>query len=136
MGSQALEQILRSAPMMNEAQSKMNQTIDSYANNTTAMYSLNVGPIPMMQMDIKPISTPYIRPLEPLKEIDTSILIEKTPIIKPSYRGVVMPHPKILGIPDLHDTYKVDRFDNLYKGHTTINLPGDKKIRMDHGYWG
>ena len=54
------------------------------------------------------------------------------PKIKPSYNGVVIPHPKIPGVPDLHDTYKIDRYDNLYKGHTTVNLPKDGKIRINH----
>lgn len=54
------------------------------------------------------------------------------PKIVPTDTGVVIPHPTIPEVPDLHDSYKIDRYDNLYKGHTTVNLPGDGKIRIDH----
>lgn len=40
--------------------------------------------------------------------------ISKEPIVKPSYNGIIIPHPQIDGLPSLHDTYKIDRYDNLY----------------------
>ena len=100
MSSQALEQMLENTFVPNIAKDRMYQTIDTYTDGTTALYSSG-----------KPLDQPKIIP---------------------SDNGVVIPHPKIPGVPDLHDTYKIDRYDNLYKGHTTINLPNYGKIRIDH----
>lgn len=30
----------------------------------------------------------------------------------------------------LHETFKVDRYQNLYDGHTTVRIPGGQKINM------
>jgi len=30
----------------------------------------------------------------------------------------------------LHDTFKVDRYDNLYDGHTTLDLGGNQKVHL------
>lgn len=32
---------------------------------------------------------------------------------------------------NLHDTFKVDRYENLYNGHTTVDLGNNQKIHMD-----
>lgn len=37
--------------------------------------------------------------------------------------------PKDLG-GDVHETFKLDRYGNIYGGHTTIRLPGDFKKRF------
>ncbi|MEA3378976.1 MAG: hypothetical protein U9Q69_05070 [Nanoarchaeota archaeon] len=45
----------------------------------------------------------------------------------PTSTGFGIQTPNI-GIPDFHDTFKQDRYDNLYGGHSTIRGPGG------HGY--
>ena len=32
---------------------------------------------------------------------------------------------------NLHDTFRVDRYDNIYGGHTSVDLGGGMKISMD-----
>ena len=34
---------------------------------------------------------------------------------------------------DVHDTYKIDRYDNLYRGHTTLTSQNNHKKRISHG---
>ena len=34
---------------------------------------------------------------------------------------------------DVHDTYKIDRYDNLYGGHTTSTSQNNQKKRISHG---
>ena len=102
MTSQALEQMLDNTFVPNIAQDRVYQTIDVYINRTIQLYSFDLP---------KPVDQPKIIP---------------------SYNGAVIPHPTIPEVPDLHDTYKIDRYGNLYDGHTTINLPNDGKIRIDH----
>lgn len=55
-----------------------------------------------------------------------------TPIIKPlGDGGITIPYGN-LGIPelrDLHDTFKIDRYGNLYGGHTTFD--NDFHINID-----
>ena len=104
MSSQALEQMLENTFVPNIAQDRMYQTIDTYTSGTTALY------------------TPPPKPFNP--------------IIAPTPTGFVVPHPPIPGIPeirDYHDTYKIDRYDNPYGGHTTFDIPGFPKKRIDHG---
>src|SRR3989338_3012724 len=36
----------------------------------------------------------------------------------------------IEGLKDLHDTYKIDRYDNIYGGHTTATSQDNKKKRI------
>ena len=44
--------------------------------------------------------------------------------------GIIVPPPSE-SIADYHETFKVDRYDNLYGGHSSITI--DKvKIRIDH----
>jgi hypothetical protein len=31
----------------------------------------------------------------------------------------------------LHDTFRIDRYNNIYGGHTTLDLGGGKKIHLD-----
>lgn len=31
----------------------------------------------------------------------------------------------------LHDTFKVDRYENLYNGHTTLDLGNNQKFHLD-----
>ena len=38
----------------------------------------------------------------------------------------VLPQYKINGGGDIHDTFKIDRYDNLYDYHSTIRIPGNK----------
>lgn len=47
-----------------------------------------------------------------------------------SGNGIVIPYGDKLGF-DLHDTFKVDRYGNLYDGHSTSNLKGGSKLRIN-----
>lgn len=55
------------------------------------------------------------------------------PMIIPTDSGFIMPLPSIPGIRDYHDAFKIDRYDNPYGGHTTFDIPGFPKKRIDHG---
>ena len=42
---------------------------------------------------------------------------------------VIIPHgPLSDGKGDMHDTYKIDRYGNLYNGHMTVRIPGGEYI--------
>ncbi|MDI6737405.1 MAG: hypothetical protein QME12_02705 [Nanoarchaeota archaeon] len=48
-----------------------------------------------------------------------------------SYNGGVIPYGNLTGLGgDVHDTFKIDRYDNIYGGHTTLNIPGYGKLRL------
>ena len=32
---------------------------------------------------------------------------------------------------NLHETFRIDRYENAYSGHTTVTLPGGKKTNID-----
>jgi hypothetical protein len=55
------------------------------------------------------------------------------PMIIPTDSGFIVPLPPIPGIRDYHDTFKIDRYDNPYGGHTTFDINGFPKKRIDHG---
>jgi len=38
--------------------------------------------------------------------------------------------PSPLGTGDMHESFNVDDQGNIFNGHTTIRLPGDKEARM------
>ena len=99
-----LEQISDNVFTPNMAQSNMYQTIDTYATGTTAFYT----PPPQ----------------------------HFNPIIVPTPTGFIVPHPPIPDLPqirDYHDTFKTDRYANPYGGHTTFDVNGFPKTRLDHG---
>ena len=50
------------------------------------------------------------------------------PIIKSaSYGTFVIPYGSIAGLDsEVHDTFKIDRYDNIHNGHTTIDINGNK----------
>ena len=50
------------------------------------------------------------------------------PKIKVTGNKIVLPYAN-----GLHDTFGYDRHGNLNDGHTTINLPGGGKIRINTG---
>jgi hypothetical protein len=56
------------------------------------------------------------------------------PVIIPSqanYGQFVVPYGNVTEMGgDVHDTFKTDRYDNPYGGHTTINIPGYNKIHL------
>ncbi len=82
-------------------QKQLYQTTDVYTAGTTALYT--PPPKPFNPKPFFPTSTGFgISIPKPLKEID-----------------------------DYHETFKIDRYDNLYGGHSTITI-GGKKIRIDH----
>jgi hypothetical protein len=46
--------------------------------------------------------------------------------------GAIIPYGNQTGLGgDIHDTFKKDRYDNIYGGHTTIQLPGIEPMRID-----
>jgi len=45
----------------------------------------------------------------------------------PTTTGFGINGPKIDGIDDYHETFKVDRYDNLYKAHSTFSIGKKKK---------
>ena len=66
-----------------------------------------------------------------LKSLSASALYtgdSSNPIV--SGNGIVIPYGDKLGF-DLHDTFKVDRYGNLYDGHSTSNLKGGGKLRIN-----
>ena len=66
--------------------------------------SIPINPINAPNAPFKPINNGYgIQPLCPV----------------PNYGG------------DIHDTFKVDKLGNITDGHTTLQIPGDKKIRLN-----
>jgi len=81
---------------------KLYEIIDIYKSRTSVLY------------------TPKPKPFEPK--------------IVPTNNGIVIPHPSITDIPikDWHDTYKIDRYDNPYGGHTTLDISGFPKKRINH----
>lgn len=47
--------------------------------------------------------------------------------------GIYHPKKKINPIiKDIHDTFKIDRYDNIYGGHTTAYIPGFHKRSIFH----
>lgn len=52
--------------------------------------------------------------------------------IIPSYGISVVPYGDLTGLGgDVHDSFKLDRYDNIYGGHTTLNIRGYEKDKMD-----
>lgn len=44
--------------------------------------------------------------------------------------GIQPMGPSPLGDGDMHDTFKSDSDGNISEGHTTVRIPGGKKIHM------
>ena len=44
----------------------------------------------------------------------------------------IIPTYNIPGGGDIHETFKIDRYGNIYDGHTTLRIPGGKD---DHINW-
>ena len=105
MASQALEQMLELAPTI-EQESRAYQTLDVYTSGLSRMY---IGPRGI----IEPMT-----PLRPFFPTNTGFGIN---VSKP---------PDI--IKDYHETFKIDRYDNLYGGHSSITPIGGNKLRIDH----
>ena len=43
---------------------------------------------------------------------------------------IIIPYGDVLGF-EFHDTLKTDRYGNIYNGHSTSNLKGGKKLRIN-----
>ncbi|MFA5887204.1 MAG: hypothetical protein WC852_00650 [Candidatus Nanoarchaeia archaeon] len=53
------------------------------------------------------------------------------PGLKVSYNGGVIPYGNLTELGgDVHDTFKIDRYDNIYGGHTTLDIPGYEKLHL------
>jgi hypothetical protein len=107
MASQALEQMLDNTFVPNIAQDRIYQTIDTYTLGTTQLYSFD--------------------PPKPLGgNIGQLPGLPSSPI-----NPVVVPYGNQTGLGgDVHDTFKIDRYDNPYGGHTSIKIPGYEPLRM------
>lgn len=104
MSSQALEQMLEFAPSF--GQTKMYETIDVYTAGTTALYT--------------PPPKPFGGNIGQIPGLPSS------PI-----NSVVIPYGNQTGLGgDVHDTFKIDRYDNPYGGHTSIKIPGYEPVRL------
>ena len=69
--------------------------------------------------------------VDDLENLSASVLYSgdsSNPIV--SGNGIVIPYGDKLGF-DLHDTFKVDRYGNLYDGHSTSNLKSGSKLRIN-----
>jgi len=87
------------------------RTIDIYTNGTVELYT---GPLGDM---------PRIGDLPRIGEL---------PQIRPSYGINVIPYGNLSGLGgDFHDSFNLDRYGNMYGGHTTIKLPGYDKYKID-----
>ena len=107
MASQALEQMLELVPTIR--QERIYQTIDTYVAGTTALY------------------TPPPKPFQPAGNFGQ---MPGPQDINP-FRTVI-PYGNLTGLGgDVHDTFKYDRYGNIYGGHTTINIPGYDKLKID-----
>tara|TARA_Y100000310_G_C20666553_1_gene807830 strand:- start:1023 stop:1436 length:414 start_codon:yes stop_codon:yes gene_type:complete len=55
------------------------------------------------------------------------------PKIPSSYISpVVIPYGNLTELGgDVHDTFKIDRYDNSYGGHTSIKIPGGDNVQID-----
>jgi len=105
-----LEQMLELTPKSGLINS---QTIDLYAKETVALYT---GPL---------MNNNFNQPT--LNNFGNSF-----GQIQPSYGQNVVPYGNIGGFGgEMHDTFKIDRYDNIFGGHTTINIPGYDKKHLD-----
>jgi hypothetical protein len=58
------------------------------------------------------------------------------PMIVPTDNGFIIPYGPTPWLPEpgnYHDTFKIDRYNNPYGGHTTFDIPDFPKLRIDHG---
>lgn len=62
-----------------------------------------------------------------LNQFDNSYNLSSTPGLYNSNRN----YGQFSTGGNLHDTFRVDRHDNLYGGHTTVDLGGGQKYNMD-----
>jgi len=107
MASQTLDKILGVIPTLGNM--GLYRTIDVYTGELVVLY------------------TPKPKDLIPS---DTSIgqipSLPSSPI-----NPVVIPYGNLTGLGgDVHDTFKIDRYDNIYGGHTSIKIPGYGPIRI------
>lgn len=108
MASEALEHKLSSDNDRYNGYSGLDEfrlydSIDVYVTGTAALYTGPASPKPFTPKPFFPTSTGF---------------------------GITMP-PPLPGLEDYHETFKVDRYENLYAGHSSITING-RKIRIDH----
>ena len=106
MSSQALEQVLEFVPTMRQ-ESRAYQTIDVFTNGLSQMYTGKIQPIGGVfnPAPFFPTSTGF---------------------------GVNVNNPYPVEFKDYHETFKVDRYDNLYNGHSTITPKEGEKFSIFH----
>ncbi|HIH23870.1 TPA: hypothetical protein HA251_02440 [Candidatus Woesearchaeota archaeon] len=82
---------------------------------------------------IKPINTAASNSWENNSQFDASESIGQLPKTrKLSHTGTVIPYGDLQTLNgETHDTFKIDRYGGVYGGHTTINVPGYRKKRVD-----
>ncbi|MBU0459864.1 MAG: hypothetical protein KKH52_00545 [Nanoarchaeota archaeon] len=105
---EALEQMLEMVPSVGTTQDNY-ATIDVF----TSGYS---------QMDCGKCGHPCIHD----GFIDGQMRNDFSPFLETN-TGIGVTIPPISGISDYHETFKTDRYDNLYGGHSSITISGKKK---------
>ena len=110
MAIQALEQMLSSVPRMGQ-EDRAYQTLDVYTSGLSQMYTGPMGPPGgPMGGNIGQIPSLPSSPINP----------------------IVIPYGNQTGLGgDVHDTFKIDRYDNPYGGHTSIKIPGVKPYQIN-----
>jgi len=104
--TQALEQMLELVPAM--GQDRLYGTIDTYIAGTAVLYSFE--PPKPFGGNIGQIPSLPSSPINP----------------------VVIPYGNQTGLGgDVHDTFKIDRYDNPYGGHTSIKIPEIKPFQIN-----
>ncbi|TKJ17678.1 hypothetical protein CEE44_04060 [Candidatus Woesearchaeota archaeon B3_Woes] len=112
MESQVLEQMLELVPTTGQA--KRYETIDVYTAGTTALYCI------WNSMCDCPAGSEMAGNVGQIPGLPSS------PI-----NPVVIPYGNQTGLGgDVHDTFKIDRYDNPYGGHTSIKIPGVELVRV------
>ena len=105
-------------------------------NSHMSTYTSNQGSYGMSEFysgwaqppSMMPLNTPHMQP-----SMNPNSVESFQPRIIPSSQGIVIPTPISLpAVKDVHETYKFDRYENLYGGHTTLTTDSNKKIRLDH----
>jgi len=119
MSTQVLEQMLVSVPV--RLQERAYQTLD-----------MQVGPAAMYCQWNPFCNCPNGRQTPDVMDQMFGGNIGQIPRLPSSpINPVVVPYGNQTGLGgDVHDTFRIDRYDNLYGGHTSIKIPGYEPFRM------
>ncbi len=120
---QYLEQMMYGASQEPEEDLRVYQVGDLEELSASALY---IGSGPMKSFGSGPLKFKSSAPLKPTFEYLAN-------------GGITIPLGNLgldkEGIKDIHDTYSVDRFENLFKGHTSITGEKKKKKFLHLPWW-